>query len=141
MSVSKACDEYFAARHAYDEAKKIVAARAHTMNVKMNALIDAMNNEKMKAYPRTDGRLVSLKKSFKFSCTKDNLDETREWLVEAIGDDSDYVKEVVNKKALKELLTNLDKEGQHIPEFLHVSTRPSVSVRGWKDEEDEEEET
>src|SRR4030095_8213651 len=140
MSVSKACDEYFAAREHYESAKRLVADRAKVMYAKMNDWIDAMKVEKMKFYPRTDGRLVSLKKSFKFSCTKANRDDTREWLVEKFRDDAEFIEEVVNKKALGERIADLDKKGFPLPEFLHVSSRPSVSVRGWKSVLDEDKE-
>lgn len=133
MSISKICDDYLAARHEWEEAKKFASHLHDRVEAKKTQLIDAMLAENMRAYPRKDGLLISLRRSFSCSVTQENTDQIREWLVEKLGDDKPYVKEVVDKPALTEHLKEMAETTDlaDFPEFLRVSTRPDVAVRGW----------
>lgn len=136
MSVSTAKNRYFAARRCYEDAKALANGFAADMQRAKAQLIDEMVNEGTRTIGGEDGTTVSLRRSFTCSVTKDNYDAIREWLMDALGDDSPFVKEVVDKPSLQEKLREMvDDDGVDIttlPQFLRVSARPDVSVRGWK---------
>lgn len=140
LSLNDLCDTYYLARRNWDKAKEETAYRYKLMEVAKARLIDEMLAQNMRAYPRTDGTLISLRRQFNVSVTKENTDQIREWLIETFGDDEPFVKEVVDKAALTAHLKEMSEHAMQIkyPEFLHVSTRPDVSVRGWTNKEAEE---
>lgn len=142
MTTAQAVEAYIQARAHHDECKA-VASEAYSAMMRAKArMIDEMLNEETKSIKREDGVTISLRRSFTLSVTKDNTDAIREWLIEAYGDDSPYVKEVVDKKALTDKVKAEVEAGadeQDLPEFLAVSTRPDVTVRGWRNAEKEDE--
>ena len=143
MSVKAACDIYYEWRRRHQEAKAAAADIAQRLWHAEQALIDAMLNEDMKTMKREDGTTVSLRRKFSCSVTQKNQDDIRDWLVERFGDDSEYVKEIVDKPALAAKLQSMLDEDEieidNLPEFLSASTRPAVSVRGWGNLEELEE--
>lgn len=70
------------------------------------------------------------------SVTQENNADVRAWLTEKVGADkvSDYETIVLDGAAVKRLVRNEIKEGVDpttYPDFLKVSVRPRLNVRGW----------
>jgi len=135
MNVNDLIDEYYDAREAYDNAKKLATELDRRRRAAENKLIDHMLDEGTTGVKRDDGTSVGLRQSVSLSCNKENYEDLREWLIEATGDDSDFVEEVVSRVALTELVKARIAEGadeSDFPEAMRVSTRPIISVQGWK---------
>jgi hypothetical protein len=129
-------EAYYEARRDYEE-KKRVATEAEKHRRRLEAeLVDYMLEHKIKAVDRADGTKPLLAKNVSFSVTKDNFDAIREWLVEQVGDDKDFIETTVSKSAVGELVkTKIEKEKwdeSDFPAELKVSTRPGLRVTGWK---------
>ena len=135
MNLKDEIAAYYDTRACYEQAKATADALYHEMKRGENAVIDEMLNEGTRSIGLDDGTNVSLRKSFTVSCTKENFEPVRAWLMETVGDDSDFVEEVVSKPALLEHLKAKVETGElmeeEVPEFLRLNTRPTVSVRGW----------
>lgn len=135
-SVTVACDNYYLARSEYERVKAEANRLKLIMDKRKNLLIDEMLATKLKNFKRDDDTSVNFRRAFSISVTKENSEDIRQWLVDTLGDDSEFVKEVINKPALAERLEDMvTKEVitlEAIPQFLHVSTRPEIVVRGWK---------
>ena len=135
MNLKDKIANYYEARAAYEQAKAQADALYHQMKRDENAVVDAMLDEGTRSMGLDDGTNVSLRKSFTISVTKDNFDSIRSWLMDTVGDDADFVEEVVSKPALLDFLKASVDTGkmfeEDVPEFLRLSTRPTVSVRGW----------
>lgn len=134
--LNKKVEAYYAARRDY-ETKKASATAAEIERRRLEAeLIDYMLEQGIKSWDRSDGTKPGLAKSTTFSCTKDNAQQIRDWLIEQVGDDKDFIETLPSKSAVGELVKKLidkDKwdEGD-FPAFLSVSTRPTLRVQGWK---------
>lgn len=136
MNLNTLIESYYEARRKDDEASEAKKRTYDVLKHTERTLIDAMLAEGMPSIRRDDGTTVSLRKSLSFSCTQENMDQIREWLVAEFGDDAPFVAEVVVKKSLTEKLAELLEAGSdesEMPQFLNVSTRPTISVRGWKE--------
>ena len=134
-SINDLIDDYYAARAAHDDAKARATELEKSRRAAEAKLIDFMLDEGTTGVKRDDGTSVGLRQSVSLSCTKDNTDPIREWLMDELGDDSDFVEEVVSKPALTELVKNRIAQGcgeDDFPEFMRVNTRPIISVQGWK---------
>lgn len=101
-------------------------------------LIDAMVDEKSSSMKRDDGTTISLRTAFTCSVTIANNEQIREWLTERLGDDKDFVETKCSKKLVESYCKGLiedddsDIDIEDLPDFLNTSTRPTVSVLGWK---------
>jgi hypothetical protein len=126
---------YYEARAAYDTAKALSDSAHKDMKRAENDVIDAMLDEGTRSVGLDDGTSCSLRKQFTISVTKDNFHAIRTWLMDTVGDDKDFVEEVVSKPALLDFIRaavdagKLDEEA--VPPFLNLNTRPTVNVRGW----------
>jgi len=120
---------YYARREEYEQAKALSDSCYGAMKTAENELVDAMIDEGTRSIGLDDGTNVSLRKSLTISVTKDNFDAIRTWLRDTVGDDTDYVEEVVSKSPLLDLVKTMDEAD--VPEFLRLNTRPNVNVRGW----------
>lgn len=130
-------EAYYEARRDYEE-KKRVATEAEKHRRRLEAeLVDYMLEHGIKSVDRADGTKPLLAKNVSFSCTKDNADAIREWIVEQVGDDKDFIETLPSKSAVGELVKKLlEKEKwdeTDFPAFLSVSTRPGLRVTGWKE--------
>lgn len=134
MQLSEIINRYVAARDEHDARKEETTKAYKAWKAAENELIDAMLDQGMPQVKTDEGLTVSLRKNLNFSCTKDNFTAIREWLKESVGDDLSYVEETVSKSALTTLIKSMiEDDGAHeseFPEFLNVSTRPGLSVRG-----------
>ena len=101
-------------------------------------LVEAMGalRPRLKQIATDDGISLHLKRHVGVSCTEENREETRQWLIETTGDDEPFVEEVISKKALTEFIGNEAKRKEldedDFPSFLKVNLHPGVSVLGWK---------
>ena len=134
--LNKKLDNYYAKRRDY-EAKKKVSNDAHKAWRAAEAeVVDEMLSQKVKSLERDDGTKPGLVKAVALSVVQANAEAIREWIVEQVGDDKDYVDTVVSKSAVGELVKKLiekDKwDESDFPAVLSVSTRPTLRVTGWK---------
>jgi hypothetical protein len=128
-------DAYYAARRDYDEKKALSNAADGERRRLERELVDYMMEHQIKSVDRMDGTKPLLASSVSASVTKENAEEIRQWLLETVGDDSDFMETIVSKPAVIELLKKKIKEGDDpsdFPEFLKVDTRPTLRVNGWK---------
>ena len=135
MNINERLDTYVAARQDYDAKRRLASEAEEVRRRAESELVNAMLDAGTKSIGRDDGSLFSLRKNFSFSLTEANMQQAREWLLESEGDDSPFVKEVVSKPALTELLKKKMEDGidaLELPAFLKVNTMPGISVRGWK---------
>lgn len=133
-------DEYLATRQAYDEAKAISDGKYSEHKAAKAKLVDEMLAQEQQSIKFGEGRLEGmnfyLRSVFSISSTLANEDQIKDWLQEHYGDASEFTIERVNKKALEERLKN-DIEGEQldefdVPDFMNLTTRPDVSVMGYK---------
>ena len=134
-TISELAADYFAARSAYDEAHAISSERHKEMKALEYKLIDTMVDEGQARVEFDNGLQVSLRNQFTVSCTDANNQAWRDWLVETEGDDTPYVKEMIQKKHVTELLRKKIEGGQlsedQVPEEFGLKTSPALYVRGW----------
>lgn len=141
MTVLEKLDDYFAARALYDDIHAESKVAFSAWRAAEYELIEAMLKEKRPVVSEGvfggQHLLVSLRKQFGCSVTIENEDRIREWLTEVEGSDADFVVEKVNKPALLEhLKQRIDDallDESEVPDFLKLSSRPGITVRGWKD--------
>jgi hypothetical protein len=135
-TINELCQSFYDARRIYEEAKWIATERKREMDAIKSDLIDEMLNSRTRAVDRDDGTRISLRRNFSCSVTKDNQQQIRDWLLATTGDDTPFVREVVDKKVLSEELRSMvDERGVNLsdlPVFLKVDVRPNLSVYGWK---------
>lgn len=136
---SERIDEYYEARANYDDLKQLSNTAERVMRNAEAKVVDALLDESSMGVKRNDGTFVSLRQHFSLSVNAENQESIREWLVSTEGDDSPFVEEKVNKVALTELIkskmndhSDLNTLEEDFPLFLNLSTRPGLSVRGWK---------
>lgn len=137
MSVLEKIDGYLEARAAYEACHEASQAAYAMMKSAEYECVDGMLEEHVKSHGMDNGVHLSLRKQFTCSVTIDNENQIREWLTEWLGDDSEYIVEKVNKPALLEMLKAKEMEPQDAPDFLKLSTRPGITLRGWKDRDKE----
>ncbi len=116
------------------ESAKAKKERAHLGAIEFQ-IVELMLEERVKSIGTEDGCNLNLRRHLGISCTEENREQVREWLVEETGDDQPFMEEVVSKKALSELVqTRIDNGAvaQDFPDFLNVNLHPGVSVLGWK---------
>lgn len=126
---------YFNARTAYEDARDYATKLEAEMRVEEAKLVDAMLDAGVKNLTMSDGARPTLTKNTSVSCNKDNYDQVREWLVETVGDDADYVEETVNRHKVAGMVKKKLEAGadeSEFPAFLQLSTRPAIRVYGWK---------
>lgn len=136
MTLRDLMNRYLDARLAWDEAHAISIDMHHKMRQAEAALVEAMLAQQLKTAKGDDGVAYNLKRSFNCSVTKDNTDAIRDWLVETEGDDEPFIEEKVSKPALTEYLKKKVEDGvpeDSFPAWLKVSSRPTLSVPGYKD--------
>jgi len=126
---------YYQAREAYETAKALSDSCHKEMKKAENEVIDAMIDEGTRSIGLDDGTNCSLRQQFTISVTKDNFHAIREWLLDTVGDDKDFVEEVVSKPAVSDYIRTAVEAGKldpiEVPKFLNLNTRPTVNVRGW----------
>lgn len=131
---------YYEARAKYEDVKESATA-AHKVRVKAEqALIDAMLASHTRKVGRDDGTTISLRNSVKISSTEDNRGDLLAFISKMHADGSlngcDYSQQTPNKKALLEFITDALEDGtldpDDLPESMGYSTRPTISVMGWK---------
>jgi len=125
---------YADARLAYEEAKEESNRLEEAWRVEEAKLVDAMLNAGLKNFTNDDGTKPTLTKNASVKCNKDNADDVREWLVDTVGDDTDFVEETVNRFKVaahvkKKLEAGADES--EFPAFLGLNTRPAIRVYGW----------
>jgi len=134
-TINTKTDAYYEARAEYEAAKELSDAAHKKWRRAEAELVDFMLEQGIKKFSRDDGTTPLLARSCTISCTKGNFDDIREWLRQDIGDDADFVTEVVDKSALLELVKKRIEEDMwdesDFPEFLKVNTRPTLRVDGW----------
>lgn len=83
-----------------------------------------------------DGLQLGTRRHFGVSVTQENSDSWRAWLSDKFGDDSPYLKEVVDKSVLQEDIKSKLESGElhqdDVPEWANLKTQPIITVKGWK---------
>lgn len=136
MTVQKKIDAYLEARSVYDNIHKLSQEAHQKMKSMEYELVDEMLNTGVSSQGMDDGLSIHLRKQYNCSVTQQNEEQVREWLIETEGDDSQFVVEKVNKPALLEWMKDKGLEPDDAPEFLKLSTRPGLTVRGWNKREE-----
>ena len=142
MSIAKYCDDYVVCRREYELQRGLLKEAYSSMMRAKARMIDEMLAEETKAFKRDDGLHVILRKSVTFSTAQKMADTIRDWLVETVGDDQPFIEEKISKKALSAYIKQKLDDGadeSDFPEFLRLSTRPDVTVRGFAGANDDEE--
>lgn len=136
MTVLDAIDTYLNAREFYEGIHEQSQKAHKAMRAAEYELVDNMLDEGVPSVGLDTGIHVSLRKQFQCSVTVDNEERIREWYTEKEGGDGDIVHEKVNKPALIEYLRHKfekeDWDEESVPEHLNLTTRPSITLRGWK---------
>ncbi len=133
MTIKQQADAYYDARAAYKEAKANSDKLYWEMKGIENDLIDSLLDEDLQGFKRTDGVSVNLQSQVSISVTQENNSDIRHWLLATVGDDVGFVRETVHKGSLYEYVKTQIEEGKdasEFPDFLKVSTRPTLYVRG-----------
>ena len=135
MSIRTQCEQYFDARAAYDEAHALSSARHAEMKKAERDVIDARLEEGTQSVAFGEGLAVSLRNQFSVSCTDANNQSWRDWLIETEGDDTPYVKQVIDKKSVTDLLKKKIEACEigidDVPAEFSINTTPALYVRGW----------
>ena len=127
-------EAYTQARDAYDEAHKLSVEADKLRRDRERALVDFMLENQIKKV-EIDGLTPILVSATSIACNQENAEKIRSWLVDTVGDDTDFMVTVVHKPAVLEHVKGLIKDGadpSELPEFLQCSTRPTLRVDGWK---------
>ncbi len=136
MTVLTKIDEYLSAREFYEGIHEQSQKAHKAMRGAEYDLVTSMLDEGTQNVGLDSGIHVALRKQFQCSVTVDNEDRIREWYTEQEGADADIVHEKVNKPALIEYLKHkFEKDNwdvDSVPEHLSLTTRPSITLRGWK---------
>lgn len=125
---------YAAARLAYEDARDQANELEKVWREQEDLLVDAMLEAGVKNFQNDDGTKPTLTKNTSVKCNKDNYEDVRDWLVDTVGDDTDFVEETVNRFKVAGLVKKKLESGADeadFPEFLGLNTRPAVRVYGW----------
>lgn len=129
---------YCEKRAAYDKAHALSSAAYAELAKAERELVDSMNDEQVAGFEMVSGDRklkVSLRRNFSIAVNRDNEFQVREWLTDHEGDIQLFTKEELNKAAISDLIRRKVAEGEmeegEVPEFFKLKTQPSVVVRGW----------
>ncbi len=128
-------NRYYEARTAYDEAKAESDRLEKLWREQEGKLIDRMMDLQIKSITLGDGSRPTLAKSVSVKCNKETYDDVRQWLVATEGDDADFVETLPNRFKVIAHVKKKIEAGADIdtfPEFLAVSTKPTMRVLGWE---------
>jgi protoheme ferro-lyase len=136
MTVLTKIDEYLSAREFYEGIHEQSQKAHKAMRAAEYELVNEMLDEGTNNVGLDTGIHVNLRKQFTCSVTVENEDRIREWLTEKEGDDARFVHEKVNKPAFvewlrEEILEKQQLDESDVPEFVKLTSRPSISLRGW----------
>lgn len=132
-----ALHDYIQARQVYEEANRVAKLAKKNMDRCEHAFVDNLMERKIKGLKLDlQGAVVNfyLSKRFRVSIGQNDIERTREWLVEVTGDDSQFVREQIHTKRLREwLVAYVEENGElDVPEHLALDTSPGITARGWK---------
>ena len=138
MELNDHVNRFLMAKLEYEIAHKRSQERHKEWRQTEADFIDGMLDQQIKTFKHLEtGEVFGLSEHFGISVTQNNTDLIRNWLVESEGDDSPYLTEVCDKRAVtahvKGLVINnrqggkADEDG--VPEFLNLKTRPVLSHR------------
>ena len=127
--------EYYEARTSYDEAKAESDRLEKLWRVQESKLIEKMMDEGVKSVTLDDGSRPTLAKGVSVKCNKETHSQVRQWLLDTVGDDSDFVETLPNRfkvaAHVKKLIEEQHADPEGFPEFLAVSVKPTMRVLGW----------
>ena len=139
---------YIAARSAYEEARDNAKAKMEDFKLAIRELAEHLMDEGLQNTQDEHGRMFSLRPSFWYRTSDQVFEKTLSWLEQRGENPEQYWKKRVNKRRLTELLKKIYKdEGKQVeeganehgvPDFLGLDTQPTISVRGWKGQDDEQ---
>lgn len=127
---------YFEARAEHELAETHKKGAFRRMKAAEATLIDEMLANQTRTVKRDDGTTLSLKSDTNISITKAGTDAIREWIELETGDVADYTEtKLIRANVLDFVKKKLEKgvPPEEMPPELKINTRPTVSVRGWKD--------
>tara|TARA_R110000772_G_C13309802_1_gene439836 strand:- start:11347 stop:11790 length:444 start_codon:yes stop_codon:yes gene_type:complete len=127
--------DYYDARTEYDVAKAESDRLEKLWRAQESKLIEKMMGDGVKSVTLSDGSRPTLAKGVSVKCNKDTHDQVRAWLLETVGDDSDFVETLPNRhKVAAHVKKEIEEKGMDpddFPDFLAVSVKPTMRVLGW----------
>lgn len=129
-------ERYYRARTDYDNSKADTEVFEKEWRDQEEKLIQRMMDAGVKSVTLADGSRPTLAKSTSAKCNKDNADQVSKWLIDTVGDDADFTVMMLDRwKVIGHVKKQIEEEGMDpldFPEFLGVSTRPTIRVLGWE---------
>ena len=135
MNSKQQWERYRDARLFYEEARELANNLEAEWRVEEAKLVDMMLEEGLANFTNDDGTRPTLTKNVTIKCNQDNEDVVREWLVDEVGDDADFVEEKVNRFKVQAHVKKLLEGGaseSDFPDALGLNTRPAIRVYGWE---------
>lgn len=127
--------KYYEMRSRYDVAHRASTEAHRAMKAAEAELVEAMLDEGVASMSLADGTAISLRNQASISVTQANEGVVREFLMDVVGDDALYCKEVLDKPAIMEMITQRladeDLSEDEVPAEMKLKLRPAVTVRGW----------
>ncbi len=135
--LNQAIQAFLSLRAEYKEADRTSKRLHKAMKQAERAAVDVMLkvDQDIHRSPST-GICCTLKAYLGCKVTVDNQDQVRDWLINTLGDDKDFIEERVIKKEVIDLIKQKRKEAikagmvASFPDFLGVETYPGLSVSG-----------
>jgi hypothetical protein len=134
MNHIELANQYCTVKREHKNLERKAAAAWKVLKAIEVKLLEAMTEEGVGNNFRLDDESQICKREyFNVSVTKTNREQTRQWLMDTYGDDSDFVDEVINKSALqdriREEIDSKQKYAVEYPDFLNVKTSDGIVVR------------
>jgi len=123
---------YKLARQTYDEAKRRSDEADKYRRACERTLVDYMLEIGVTKFGTDDDMQPIIVKQQSIQVNKENSEQIRQWLLDTVGDDSDYMKTELSKSAVLELVKDRSESGDEIPEFLGFKESPGLRVLGWQ---------
>jgi len=129
-----------AAKHAFNEAHKAFKDAE-------KALAEHLVDQGLRNTTDEEGRQYQLRPAFYYKKGKDVTERVLSWLQTRGQDPEQYWKPKLETRRLTEFLKEVfESEGKAplpdsetgVPDFLKLDTTPTIAVRGWKEDEDED---
>lgn len=148
MTIQEVLKAYVAARTKKDEANAAAKIANAAFKEQEHRLAEYLVEQGLRNATDDEGRMFSLRPSFWYSSGKDLAPRILDWLKSRGFDPSQYWKPKIEKKRLTETLKAVyEKEGKQVtldndagvPKWFNLDTTPAISVRGWKEDDDDDE--
>lgn len=128
--------KYCEARLQAEQMKEAASKAWQAFKIAEAELVDAMLEDEVTSWKDTDGANVGLRRQFSIACNQENAQEVEDWLQLTTGDAQHYMKTALDKASVQAYVKDQVESGEleeaNVPDFLKMSTRPGITVRGWE---------